>query len=107
MELPDAGHAPQEPRRRGRAVVAGSWTQGGRHEDGDFTGIRVQPSTVGGSGRRDVDANVGRRASTVSRAGSQHMYRERLWTMRQYIGFGTPHETNARFKYLMLMDRMH
>jgi methylmalonyl-CoA mutase N-terminal domain/subunit len=29
------------------------------------------------------------------------MYRERLWTMRQYIGFGTPGETNARFKYLM------
>jgi methylmalonyl-CoA mutase N-terminal domain/subunit len=29
------------------------------------------------------------------------MYRERVWTMRQYIGFGTPGETNARFKYLM------
>jgi methylmalonyl-CoA mutase N-terminal domain/subunit len=31
----------------------------------------------------------------------RHMYRDRLWTMRQYIGFGTPGETNARFKYLM------
>ena len=30
-----------------------------------------------------------------------HMYRARPWTMRQYIGFGTPAETNARFKYLM------
>jgi len=30
-----------------------------------------------------------------------HMYRARVWTMRQYIGFGTPKETNARFKYLM------
>jgi methylmalonyl-CoA mutase, N-terminal domain len=29
------------------------------------------------------------------------MYRERVWTMRQYIGFGTPEETNARFRYLM------
>src|ERR1044071_82292 len=29
------------------------------------------------------------------------MYRARVWTMRQYIGFGTPAETNARFKYLM------
>src|SRR5437763_13473732 len=29
------------------------------------------------------------------------MYRERLWTMRQYVGFGTPSETNSRFKYLM------
>src|SRR5215467_14619722 len=31
----------------------------------------------------------------------KHMYRERLWTMRQYVGFGTPAETNQRFKYLM------
>jgi methylmalonyl-CoA mutase, N-terminal domain len=31
----------------------------------------------------------------------KHMYRERVWTMRQYIGFGTPEETNARFRYLM------
>jgi methylmalonyl-CoA mutase N-terminal domain/subunit len=30
-----------------------------------------------------------------------HMYRDRVWTMRQYIGFGTPEETNGRFKYLM------
>ena len=30
-----------------------------------------------------------------------HMYRARVWTMRQYVGFGTPSETNARFKYLM------
>jgi methylmalonyl-CoA mutase, N-terminal domain len=30
-----------------------------------------------------------------------HMYRARVWTMRQYVGFGTPAETNARFKYLM------
>ena len=29
------------------------------------------------------------------------MYRARVWTMRQYVGFGTPGETNARFKYLM------
>src|SRR3989441_3672789 len=27
------------------------------------------------------------------------MYRGRLWTMRQYAGFGTAKETNRRFKY--------
>jgi methylmalonyl-CoA mutase N-terminal domain/subunit len=27
-------------------------------------------------------------------------YRGRLWTMRQFAGFGTPEETNLRFKYL-------
>ncbi len=29
------------------------------------------------------------------------MYRGRLWTMRQYAGFGTADETNARFRYLL------
>src|SRR3982751_1050459 len=29
------------------------------------------------------------------------MYRGRLWTMRQFAGFGTPEETNARFRYLL------
>ncbi|WP_435317683.1 acyl-CoA mutase large subunit family protein [Haloarchaeobius sp. TZWSO28] len=28
-------------------------------------------------------------------------YRGRLWTMRQYAGFGTPDETNERFHYLL------
>ena len=29
------------------------------------------------------------------------MYRRRLWTMRQYAGFGSAQETNARFRYLL------
>ncbi len=29
------------------------------------------------------------------------MYRDRLWTMRQYTGFGTADQTNKRFKYLL------
>jgi methylmalonyl-CoA mutase N-terminal domain/subunit len=29
------------------------------------------------------------------------MYRSRLWTMRQYSGYGTAEETNQRFKYLL------
>src|ERR687896_622974 len=29
------------------------------------------------------------------------MYRERLWTMRQYSGFGSAEETNKRFKFLL------
>jgi len=29
------------------------------------------------------------------------MYRGRLWTMRQFAGFGTPEDTNQRFKYLL------
>ena len=29
------------------------------------------------------------------------MYRGRLWTMRMFSGFGTPEETNERYKYLL------
>ncbi len=29
------------------------------------------------------------------------MYRGRMWTMRQFAGFGTPEETNERFRYLL------
>src|ERR1039457_4075736 len=29
------------------------------------------------------------------------MYRGRLWTMRQYAGFGTASESNARYRYLL------
>ena len=29
------------------------------------------------------------------------MYRERVWTMRQYSGFGSAEETNKRFKFLL------
>ncbi len=29
------------------------------------------------------------------------MYRGRLWTMRQFAGFGSPEDTNKRFKYLI------
>lgn len=31
----------------------------------------------------------------------EDMYRGKLWTMRQFAGFGGPEETNERFKYLL------
>src|SRR3954447_24849344 len=31
----------------------------------------------------------------------RNMYRGRLWTMRQYAGFATAEESNARYKYLL------
>src|ERR1700759_5442981 len=31
----------------------------------------------------------------------REMYRSRLWTMRQYAGFGTAAESNRRYRYLL------
>ena len=30
-----------------------------------------------------------------------NLYRGKLWTMRQFAGFGSPEDTNQRFKYLL------
>jgi methylmalonyl-CoA mutase N-terminal domain/subunit len=66
-------------------------------------GIPVKP-VYGPDDLRDLDyardlGNPGEYPFT--RGIHPEMYRARLWTMRQYVGFGTPAETNARFKYLM------
>ncbi len=36
-----------------------------------------------------------------TRGPQPSMYRGRLWTMRMFAGFGTPEDTNKRFKYLL------
>ncbi len=36
-----------------------------------------------------------------TRGPYETMYRDKLWTMRQYAGFGTAKETNERFKFLL------
>ena len=36
-----------------------------------------------------------------TRGVHETMYRGRLWTMRQFAGFGTASQTNERFKYLL------
>jgi methylmalonyl-CoA mutase N-terminal domain/subunit len=40
-------------------------------------------------------------AFPYTRGVYESMYRGRLWTMRQFAGFGTAEETNERFRYLL------
>jgi len=59
----------------------------------------IDPATV-----READPlrDVGYPGSYPFTRGPQPtMYRGRLWTMRQFAGFGTPEDTNRRFKYLL------
>jgi methylmalonyl-CoA mutase N-terminal domain/subunit len=35
-----------------------------------------------------------------------NMYRDRLWTMRQFAGFGNARQTNARYHYLLAQGQM-
>jgi methylmalonyl-CoA mutase, N-terminal domain len=50
----------------------------------------------------DPDADLGHPGTFPFTRGIQPtMYRGRLWTMRQYAGFGTAAESNARYRYLL------
>jgi methylmalonyl-CoA mutase N-terminal domain/subunit len=40
-------------------------------------------------------------AYPFTRGAYPSMYRGRLWTMRQFAGYGTPAETNARYRFLI------
>ncbi len=51
---------------------------------------------------QDYDSAIGYPGQAPFRRGIHaSMYRGRLWTMRQFAGFGTARETNERFKYLV------
>jgi methylmalonyl-CoA mutase, N-terminal domain len=46
--------------------------------------------------------NLGRPGQyPFTRGVHEAMYRGRLWTMRQFAGFGTPRQTNERFRFLL------
>ena len=50
----------------------------------------------------DPDRDLGAPGSfPYTRGIHETMYRGRLWTMRQYAGFGTAEESNQRFRYLL------
>ena len=50
----------------------------------------------------DVARDLGRPGEfPFTRGVYESMYRGRLWTMRQFAGFGTAEETNERFRYLL------
>jgi methylmalonyl-CoA mutase N-terminal domain/subunit len=50
----------------------------------------------------DPDADLGYPGQyPYTRGVHASMYRSRLWTMRQFAGFGTPRQTNERFQFLL------
>jgi methylmalonyl-CoA mutase N-terminal domain/subunit len=66
------------------------------------SGIEVAPVYRPEDGVTDYAAALGDPGAFPFTRGVQPtMYRGRLWTMRQYAGFGTAAETNARFKLLL------
>ena len=68
-----------------------------------ISGEPVQPLYGPGDlAGQDADAEIGPPGEfPFTRGIYPSMYRGRLWTMRQFAGFGTAEETNERFRYLL------
>jgi methylmalonyl-CoA mutase, N-terminal domain len=95
-------------RDRRRAHAADEWSS--RYEqtperDALFTtmsGLENEPLYSPDNVELEYDRDLGYPgAFPYTRGVYPSMYRGRLWTMRQFAGFGTAEETNARFRYLL------
>jgi methylmalonyl-CoA mutase, N-terminal domain len=67
-----------------------------------MSGLENEPLYTPENVAIDYDRDLGYPgAFPYTRGVYPSMYRGRLWTMRQFAGFGTAEETNARFRYLL------
>jgi methylmalonyl-CoA mutase N-terminal domain/subunit len=67
-----------------------------------MSGIEVEPLATPDTVDVDYDRDLGYPGVfPYTRGVYPSMYRGRLWTMRQFAGFGTAEETNERFRYLL------
>jgi methylmalonyl-CoA mutase, N-terminal domain len=67
-----------------------------------MSGVPVNPLYTDADLPADIDEAIGLPGEPpFTRGVYPSMYRGRLWTMRQFAGFGTAEETNARFRYLL------
>ena len=90
----DEGHAASESPVPDRAEPATT-----------VSGVPIAPLYSGADlariGFSEAD-NLGRPGEfPFTRGVHEAMYRGRLWTMRQFAGFGTPRQTNERFRFLL------
>jgi methylmalonyl-CoA mutase N-terminal domain/subunit len=73
--------------------------------EGEFTtisGHKLKALYVPDDARIDVEHDLGLPGQfPFTRGVHPTMYRGRLWTMRQFAGFGTSGQTNERFKFLL------
>jgi len=67
-----------------------------------ISGLENEPLYTPDMVEVDYDRQLGYPGvSPFTRGVYPSMYRGRLWTMRQFAGFGTAEETNERFRYLL------
>src|SRR4051794_7398935 len=66
------------------------------------SGIEVEPAYTAADIAGDLEARLGEPGEfPFTRGVHPEMYRRRLWTMRQYAGYSSARESNARYRYLL------
>ncbi|MBI4429568.1 MAG: methylmalonyl-CoA mutase [Ignavibacteriales bacterium] len=84
-----------------KEVLQPATTRGGQRRK-DFktdSGTEIQPLYI--PAERDEELKLGFPGEfPFTRGIYPSMYRQKLWTMRQYAGFGTAEESNKRYRYL-------
>src|SRR5690349_716079 len=71
-------------------------------ERSTMSGHPIEPLYGPDDAAPDLNERVGAPGEyPFTRGPYASMYRGRLWTMRQFAGFGTVEETNERFQYLL------
>jgi methylmalonyl-CoA mutase N-terminal domain/subunit len=66
------------------------------------SGIEIEPLYTEDDVAPGLEERLGRPGSPpFTRGIHEGMYRDRLWTMRQYAGFASPEDTNERYRYLI------
>ncbi len=67
-----------------------------------MSGVPIKPLYTPEDVEGDFEEKIGYPGEyPYTRGVYPNMYRGRLWTVRQFAGFGSPKETNERFKYLL------
>jgi methylmalonyl-CoA mutase N-terminal domain/subunit len=81
-----------------------TFARGGEREApfSTMSGEPIRPLYTDADLPADADESIGLPGEyPFTRGVYGSMYRGRLWTMRQFAGFGTAEETNERFRYLL------
>ena len=77
----------------------------------------IPPDTLGGlplatwygpeNAAIDVERDLGEPGSfPYTRGVHRTMYRDKVWTMRQFAGFGSAQDTNERYRFLLAQGQM-
>ncbi|HEY6442140.1 MAG TPA: methylmalonyl-CoA mutase family protein [Candidatus Acidoferrales bacterium] len=102
----DSPRQPSESERKWENTTLKPALEKSQERAGDFTTVSAYPirrlyseaDLTDWSAERDLGVPG---EPPYTRGIHPEMYRARLWTMRQFAGFGTAEDTNRRFRYLL------